>query len=150
MLGFTGFSGSMYATSLLLCAGAFFVVLLVENCRVPADDPDTHLELTMIHEAMVLDYAGPDLAAILYAGALKLWLFVSFFVMLLMPAGEWSFLEYGSVFTAGIVLTTVIVGCAESCMARYRFLKVPQMLTGALCTALLAVFFLVFFEGVVR
>ena len=150
MLSFTGFAGSMYATSLLLCAGAFFVVLLVENCRVPADDPDTHLELTMIHEAMVLDYAGPDLAAILYAGALKLWLFVSFFVMLLMPAGEWSFLEYSSVFTAGIVLTTVIVGCAESCMARYRFLKVPQMLTGALCTALLAVFFLVFFEGVVR
>ena len=71
-------------------------------------------------------------------------------VAVLMPAGEWSFLEYSSVFTAGIVLTTVIVGCAESCMARYRFLKVPQMLTGALCTALLAVFFLVFFEGVVR
>ena len=150
MLTFTGFAGSMYVTSLLLCAGAFFVVLLVENCRVPADDPDTHLELTMIHEAMVLDYAGPDLAVIFYAGALKLWLFVSFFVMLLMPAGNWNFLEYSSVFGAGVILTTAAIGCAESCMARYRFLKVPQMLTGALCTALLAVFFLVFFEGVVR
>ena len=150
MLTFAGLSGNMYMISLLLCAGAFFVILLVENCRVPADDPDTHLELTMIHEAMVLDYAGPDLAVIFYAGALKLWLFISFFVMLLMPAGKWSLIEYSSVFTAGVVLTTVAVGCAESCMARYRFLKVPQMLIGALCTVLLAVFFLVFFEGVVR
>ena len=150
MLTFTGFAGSLYVTSLLLAAGAFFIIILVENCRVPADDPDTHLELTMIHEAMVLDYAGPDLAAILYGGALKLWLLISFFVMLLIPTGKWGILEYSSVFAAGVVLTTVAVGVVESCMARYRFLKVPQMLIGALCTALLAVFFLVFFEGVVK
>lgn len=149
MLSFTGFSGSMYATSMMLCAIAFFIVLLTENCRVPADDPDTHLELTMIHEAMVLDYGGPELAAILYGGALKLWLFTAFLVMLLMPAGDWTIGEYSSVFAAGMLLVTVLVGCVESCMARYRFLKVPQMLTGALCIALLAVFFLVFFEGVV-
>ena len=149
MLSFIGFSGSMYATSMMLCAIAFFIVLLTENCRVPADDPDTHLELTMIHEAMVLDYGGPELAAILYGGALKLWLFTAFLVMLLMPAGDWTIGEYSSVFAAGMLLVTVLVGCVESCMARYRFLKVPQMLTGALCIALLAVFFLVFFEGVV-
>ena len=149
MLSFTGFSGSMYATSMMLCAIAFFIVLLTENCRVPADDPDTHLELTMIHEAMVLDYGGPELAAILYGGALKLWLFTAFLVMLLMPAGDWTIGEYSSVFAAGMLLVTVLVGCVESCMARYRVLKVPQMLTGALCIALLAVFFLVFFEGVV-
>ena len=147
MIVSTGLGGYHFVTSLLLGAVAFFIVLLMENCRVPADDPDTHLELTMIHEAMVLDYAGPDLAAILYAGALKLWLFVSFFVMLLMPIGEWSFGAYSSVFGAGILITTMLVGCVESCMARYRFLKVPQMLAGALCIAVLAVFFLIFFEG---
>jgi formate hydrogenlyase subunit 4 len=149
ILTFTGFSNPRYLTSMLLCAGAFFIVLLVENCRVPADDPDTHLELTMIHEAMVLDYAGPDLAAILYGSALKLWLFTAFLVALLMPAGNWNIWEYSSVFAAGIFIITVLVGCTESCMARYRFLKVPQMLTGALCIALLAVFFLIFFEGVI-
>ncbi len=150
MLTYTGFAGGINVTSLLLAAAAFFIVLLMENCRVPADDPDTHLELTMIHEAMVLDYGGPELAAVFYAGALKLWLFVSFFVMMLMPAGKWSFGEYSGVFTAGILISTVLVGCIESCMARYRFLKVPQMLAGALCIALLAVFFLAFFEGAAR
>ena len=148
MIVSTGLGGYHFFTSLMLCAVAFFIVLLMENCRVPADDPDTHLELTMIHEAMVLDYAGPDLAAILYAGALKLWLYVSFFVMLMMPIGEWSFGAYSSVFGGGILITTALVGCMESCMARYRFLKVPQMLAGALCIAVLAVFFMIFFEGV--
>ena len=147
MLSDTGFSDIRHLTSTLLCAAAFFLVLLVENCRVPADDPDTHLELTMIHEAMVLDYAGPDLAGIFYAGALKFWLFISFFVMFLIPAGSWEFGLYSAVFGAGVLLTTVAVGCVESCMARYRFLKVPQMLAGALCIALLAVFCLTFFEG---
>ena len=62
------------AGAALLAAG-LFGVLLAENCRVPFDDPNTHLELTMIHEAMVLDHSGPPLAAILHGAALKLLLF---------------------------------------------------------------------------
>ncbi len=54
-----------------------FLLLLVENCRIPVDDPNTHLELTMIHEVMVLDHSGPNLAYILYGSALKLWLFAA-------------------------------------------------------------------------
>jgi formate hydrogenlyase subunit 4 len=57
-----------------LIAAALLIVLLTENSRIPVDDPNTHLELTMIHEVMVLDYSGPDLAFIEYAASLKLWL----------------------------------------------------------------------------
>ncbi|MBR2426664.1 MAG: NADH-quinone oxidoreductase subunit H [Lentisphaeria bacterium] len=133
--------GVLHIVSSLLTAGAFFVVLLAENSRVPVDDPETHLELTMIHEAMVLDYAGPDMALILYGSALKLWIFAAFFVLLIPGVGGtlWAL--------PGILLTVVLVGILESCMARYRFLKVPQMLFGALAVALLGLCFLIFFEG---
>jgi formate hydrogenlyase subunit 4 len=61
-------------TALLLIAGALLAVLLTESSRIPVDDPNTHLELTMIHEVMVLDHSGPDFAMILYGASLKLWI----------------------------------------------------------------------------
>ena len=150
MLPSTPFTNSIHAVAILLCSLAFFIVLLMENCRVPADDPNTHLELTMIHEAMILDYAGPDLALILYGASMKLWIFASFFVMLLFPALPYGALLNGLIAFAGIVGTSVAIGVMESCMARYRFLKVPQMLIGALGLSLLALFFLIFFDGGVK
>ena len=139
--------GGEHTVSVILIAISLFIVLLTENCRVPADDPDTHLELTMIHEAMVLDYAGPDLAAILYGASLKLWLFASFLCCLLLP-GNMLLCWTGIVlFIVGILVITILIGVVESCMARYRFLKVPQMLAGALGIALLGFFFLKYFEG---
>ncbi len=122
-----------------LAAAAFFIILLCENCRVPFDDPETHLELTMIHEAMVLDYAGPDLAAVFYGAALKLWIFASFLVAMVVP--EDYFFSDGGVFIyfGGVALTAVLVGITESIMARSRFLKLPQLLTGATILAALAV-----------
>ena len=138
------------SAGMISAALAFFVILLCENCRVPFDDPETHLELTMIHEAMILDYAGPDLALILYGASLKLWLFASFFVMLLIPVLSGGLLLSSVLFLAGIILTVVLVGIIESCIARYRFLKVPQMLIGALGLSLIAFFFLIFFNGGVK
>lgn len=121
------------AVPLLLVAAAMFVVLLAENCRVPFDDPETHLELTMIHEAMILDNAGPDLAFILYGAALKLWLFAALFVRILLPA---------SVLSVGLLPLTllmgVVIGAVESSMARMRFLKTPFVLAGAGALAVLA------------
>ncbi len=64
---------------------ALMIVLLAENARIPVDDPNTHLELTMIHEVMVLDHGGPDLAFILYGAALKLWLFAALIVAMVLP-----------------------------------------------------------------
>ena len=150
MLPATAFSGSISAVAILLCALAFFIVLLMENCRVPADDPNTHLELTMIHEAMILDYAGPDLALILYGASLKLWLFASFFVILLFPAIQVGLLTSSLLFIGGIIATVVAVGIIESCMARYRFIKVPQMLIGAFGLSLISLFFLIFFDGGIK
>lgn len=127
------------AVPLALAALAFYVVLLCENCRVPFDDPETHLELTMIHEAMLLDTAGPDLAFALYGAALKFELTAAFLAMMVLP-------EFGSppvrllaVFaaTAGI---SVVTGIVESTMARFRFLKSPLALVGAALIAVLAIF----------
>ena len=70
---------------LALVTAALMVVLLAENARLPVDDPNTHLELTMIHEVMALDHSGPDLAFILYGAALKLWVLAALLVGLVLP-----------------------------------------------------------------
>src|SRR5262249_14184587 len=70
------------APSLALVLLSWFIVMLVENCRIPFDDPNTHLELTMIHEVMVLDHSGPALGMILYGAALKLFVFGALVVRL--------------------------------------------------------------------
>ncbi len=135
------------AAGTLLTAVAFFVILLCENCRVPFDDPETHLELTMIHEAMVLDYAGPDLAAIFYGAALKLWVFSSFLVALIVPGEYFCGAEGVIIYFAGILLTAISIGIVESVMARSRFLKLPQLLTGATVVVALAAVLQIFFQG---
>ena len=119
------------APSLVLAAVSLFIVALAETCRVPVDDPLTHLELTMIHEVMVLDHSGPDLALILYGGALKLALFGCLVVGVLLPrAHQPPVLAMGE-FLAGLLLFAVVVGAVESIMARLRMNRVPQLLVAA-------------------
>ena len=122
-----------------LVAAAFFVLYLAENARIPVDDPATHLELTMIHEVMVLDHSGPDFAFIQYAGALKLWLLGALFVGVFSPnltgAGLWIREGYALV---GMILLAIAVGIVESSMARLRLLGVPQLLVGAGALSMLA------------
>jgi formate hydrogenlyase subunit 4 len=119
------------APSLVLAASSLFVVTLAETCRVPVDDPLTHLELTMVHEVMVLDHAGPDLALILYAGALKLTLFASLIVAILLPrARQPGWLALGEL-VLGLIGVAVAVGAVESVMARLRLNRVPQLLVAA-------------------
>ncbi|MDD3886624.1 MAG: NADH-quinone oxidoreductase subunit H [Victivallaceae bacterium] len=140
---------SQQATALILLLASFYVVVLAETCRVPVDDPETHLELTMIHEAMILDNSGVDLAMIHYAAALKLWVMIEFGVMLLLPvmANGWITLTVQILCVFG---WTASIGVAESIMARYRFLKVPHLLAGALCLGVMAVVVLLLFRGVAR
>lgn len=114
----------------LLAIGATFVILLAENCRVPFDDPETHLELTMIHEAMILDNSGPDLAFILYGAALKLWTFGAFLACLCGLTG-WSV-------PAAVLALGILIGAVESSMARMRFKKTPFVLASAFALAVLA------------
>jgi formate hydrogenlyase subunit 4 len=127
------------APALLLAGISLFVIALAENARIPVDDPNTHLELTMIHEVMVLDHGGPDLALILYGAALKLFLFGAILSRLVLGHGDGA-LASELLFLAGLVLFAVGVGLVESVMARLRMVRVPQLLVGA---SVLAVFALV-------
>jgi formate hydrogenlyase subunit 4 len=118
---------------LALVGVALFGVLLVENSRMPFDDPTTHLELTMVHEVMVLDHGGPDLAAIEWGAMLKLWLFAGLLAGAVVPLP--GVLAHG----LGILGVGVAVGIVESTMARLRLLRVPQILVAITLLALLSV-----------
>jgi formate hydrogenlyase subunit 4 len=130
------------AAALVLVGIALFVLLLAENSRVPVDDPATHLELTMIHEVMVLDHSGPDLALILYAGALKFALFGALVVAVFVPRGGFPTWPSIALLLLGLALVAVAVGVVESVMARVRLNRVPQLLVGASALALFAVILL--------
>ena len=122
---------------LALVVIALMIVLLAENARIPVDDPNTHLELTMIHEVMVLDHGGPDFAFILYGAALKLWLFAALVVGIVLPATDTPWLNL-LLAVGGIFGVAVFVGVIESIMARLRLLVVPQLLVGAGAVATVA------------
>jgi len=129
---------------LLLIPLVLFMLLLVENCRIPVDDPNTHLELTMIHEVMILDHSGPNLAFILYASSLKLWLFALLPINVLVPAFPGNMPLELALVLAGVFGTAALVGLVESCMARLRLLVVPRMLGIAGMLAALALFVTLF------
>lgn len=119
------------APSLVLAAISLFIVTLAETCRVPVDDPLTHLELTMIHEVMVLDHSGPDLAMILFGGAVKMALFGCLVVGVLVPRARQPVALAAGELALGLVLVAVAVGVVESVMARLRMNRVPQLLVAA-------------------
>jgi formate hydrogenlyase subunit 4 len=117
---------------LALVVGVFMVVLLAENARIPVDDPNTHLELTMIHEAMVLDHSGPDFAFILYGAALKLWVVGALLAGLIVPVRTGNPWLDGAACLFGMLAIAVVVGIVESSMAR---LRLPRQVTGLLVGA---------------
>ncbi len=130
--------GYMVPAALLLVAAALLIVFLTENARSPIDDPNTHLELTMIHEVMVLDHGGPDLAMIQYGAMLKLWVLGTLLVGILVPvrSGWWGVDLAAGV--AGMMLLAVLVGAIESAIARLRLVRVPQFLVAASVLSVLA------------
>lgn len=132
------------AGAALLGAG-LFAVLLAENCRVPFDDPNTHLELTMIHEVMVLDHSGPPFAVILHGAALKLLMFSVLLAEAVLPIGELSPLAAAGALAASVLVVAVGVGLVESLLARLAFRRVPLLLTTAFLLCLFA--FLVAWKG---
>jgi len=125
------------AGAVLLGAG-LFTVLLAENCRVPFDDPNTHLELTMIHEVMVLDHSGPPLAAILHGASVKLLLFALLLTQAVLPLSALTPAAAVGVLAAGVLAVVVGVGLVESLLARFAFRRVPMLLTAAFLFSLFA------------
>ena len=117
--------------SLALVLISWFIVLLAENSRIPFDDPNTHLELTMIHEVMVLDHSGPALGMILYGAAMKLFVFGAIVFRLACPLATGSAgLGLGD-FRGGMLAVAVAVGIVESIMARLRLTQIPVLLVAA-------------------
>lgn len=116
---------------LILVVVSFFLILLVENSRIPIDDPDTHLELTMIHEVMVLDHSGIDLAYILYGKAIKLFLFGALLVSVIFTFKAQNFLIDMCLFIFEITGLSILIGVVESTMARLRLNKAPYLLFSA-------------------
>lgn len=110
---------------------SWFIVMLLENCRIPFDDPNTHLELTMIHEVIVLDHSGPTLGLILYGASMKLFIFAALLVRLVIPldlAGGW--LDW-FILVAGVLVVAFLIGVVESTMARLRLPYIPNLLIAA-------------------
>lgn len=131
-------AGNVLAASLPLASGplvllaiGLFLVLLAENCRIPVDDPNTHLELTMIHEVMVLDHSGPLFGLILYGAAMKLFVIGALFLHTVVlfrsgnPALDWL------MFISEMLGLAVVVGIVESVMARLSMRRVPLLLMAA-------------------
>jgi formate hydrogenlyase subunit 4 len=131
---YQGITISVWITALptlALAAMTLLVLALVENSRIPVDDPTTHLELTMIHEVMVLDHSGPDLAYIQYAAALKLWILGALLVGVVVPVRSGILWLDGLSMLLGMAALAGVVGMVESAMARYRLVHVPQFIVGA-------------------
>jgi formate hydrogenlyase subunit 4 len=128
----------------LLAAAALFIVLIAEAGRVPVDNPATHLELTMIHEAMVLEYAGPDLALVEWASALKELLFMTVLANLFLPLGLAANLSpvglaLAAAFYGGkVLLLAVAVTLVEATNAKLRFFRVPELMATSLGLGFLA------------
>jgi formate hydrogenlyase subunit 4 len=125
----------LVAPTVLLLAGSIFVLMLAECARVPVDDPATHLELTMIHEVMVLDHSGPDLALILYSGALKLGLFAALLVVLVVRRTSVPAWLASLELLGGLLVVGMAIGVVEGSTARLRLPKVPLYVAGGAALA---------------
>jgi formate hydrogenlyase subunit 4 len=136
--------GPAFHPSDLLAFAGLFVIVVAETGRIPVDNPATHLELTMIHEAMVLEYAGPDLALVEWASALKELLYLTVLVDLFMPAGMATntsprAIAFGfAAWFAKVACLAVAVTLTESTNAKLRLFRVPELVSVSLGLAFLA------------
>lgn len=132
------FTGDKTWVVTMLVALPMFLVALAENSRIPFDDPNTHLELTMIHEVMILDNSGVDLGIMEYAASLKLWFFILLFSKIIIPFNGLSPLSDCGLTVLLMLASAVAVGVCESVMARCRLRKIPQLMYSAAVIAAIA------------
>jgi formate hydrogenlyase subunit 4 len=128
----------------VLAFGALFIVAIAETGRIPVDNPDTHLELTMIHEGMLLEFSGRGLALMEWAAQAKQFLFIVLLGNLFIPIGlapQYDFSEIGVpivFFLAKIFFLALIISVVESSLAKLRFFRVPELLGASFILSLLA------------
>jgi formate hydrogenlyase subunit 4 len=136
--------GTFFHPSAIFALAGLFVVLIAETGRIPVDNPATHLELTMIHEAMVLEYAGPDLALVEWASAVKELLYVTLLIDLFVPLGMATTIAAAPIlvalaaWAAKVFLYAVVMTLVESTNAKLRLFRVPELVAVALGLGFLA------------
>ncbi|WIV57951.1 respiratory chain complex I subunit 1 family protein [Amycolatopsis nalaikhensis] len=129
----------------LLAAVALIIVIVAETGRLPVDNPSTHLELTMVHEAMVLEYAGPDLALVELASAMRMSVFLGLLANLFLPWGIASTATPIALLVGVLALIIkvgllgVLLAAGEVFLAKLRLFRVPELLAGSFLLSLLAV-----------
>src|SRR6516165_6682921 len=154
MAGFMASSAVGLRVSLALALLALIMVAIAENARIPIDNPATHLELTMVHEAMVLEYSGRHLAMIEAAAAVKLVLYFSLIVCLFVPfgiagpdAGVAAFAFGILAYLAKLIVLAVLLPIGETSVAKMRVFRYPIFVGSAFAAAALAVFLLFVSQG---
>jgi len=123
----------------------FFIVVLIEGCRVPIDDPNTHLELTMIHEVMILDNSGTSLGFIQYSSSMKMLVLLSFIFNFIIPYNltlPVFILCYCGLF----LVSALIIGTLESLIARFRIVRIPEVLMAVVTIAFMIMFIILLFS----
>jgi formate hydrogenlyase subunit 4 len=135
--------GVILSPARLFALAALVIVIVAESGRLPVDNPSTHLELTMIHEAMILEYAGPDLALVSVGEAMRLALLLGVFANLILPWGIASSASAAAVLLGLVVLGAKVAALAsvlalvEVFLAKLRLFRLPELLAGAFVLALL-------------
>lgn len=138
--------------SLAFAAVAFVMVLLAENARVPVDNPATHLELTMVHEALILEYSARHLALIEWASAIKLFAYCAIGIACFMPwgiaaAGDWGAFPLAIVLAVGkLMMVGAGIAVLETVSAKMRIFRVPEFVATAFMLAMLGLLLHYVFE----
>lgn len=134
-------AGAPVSLSTVLAAAAFLIITVAETGRVPVDNPDTHLELTMVHEGMVLEYSGRPVGLIFWASTIKQFIFILILVKLFIP---WDFPGFDSTMMSAVsvgikvLFMAVLLACIESSTNKMRLFRVPGLMAAAGCLSLLA------------
>jgi formate hydrogenlyase subunit 4 len=126
-------TGTPATPTLILLAISLFIILIVETSRIPVDNPETHLELTMIHEGMVLEQSGCNLALMELSSAVKLTLLMALLINLIVPVGLATTLTLGAIIVAAVLfilkgtILAGIIGLFESSTSKMRFFRLPSL-----------------------
>jgi len=149
LVGAAARSGVVIAPSMLFGLISFFIIILAETGRLPFDNPATHLELTMVHEAMVLEYSGRSLALIEWSQSTKQLVLLALLANLFLPLGMPTSIDVGLLplglgalaVLAKVALISVLVAYVETRVAKWRLFRVPDLLTVAIASAMVGMIF---------
>lgn len=126
-----------YEVFIVICSISVFMLAVTECSRMPVDDPNTHLELTMIHEVMILDNSGVDLFLYQYSSYIKLFIYAILEISFFYPFSKQSYLLGIVIFITGSVALTFVLGVVETITSRYRMNNIPQYLLFATAIGIL-------------